>query len=230
MRAPSFARFTIVTAKVAHSAILAEGMAGADVPLLDPGWLATLLAIPEPPTPPARQKGCAAPGGPLPDLLCDELMPKTTSWPPVHKPWPFQAPPPPDGIPLPDTGPPTVAAVSPLPSSRDSTRVVGTPVRVERVSRHARPCRMSEMEKLAARIEKLERTLCELSERIDASSRKRHTQPVNQPGCGGTINVSGGSIEGTAHISFGEGSTMNTYLLDRLIDECWPETPSKARQ
>ena len=98
MRAPSFARFTIVTAKVAHSAILAEGMAGADVPLLDPGWLATLLAIPEPPTPPARQKGCAAPGGPLPDLFCDEIMPKTTSWPPEHKPWSFQAPPPPDGI------------------------------------------------------------------------------------------------------------------------------------
>ena len=140
--------------------------------------------MPGPPTPPARQKGCAAPGGPLPDLFCDEIMPKTTSWPPEHKPWPFQAPPPP---PPPDRGPPTVAAVSPLPSSRDPTRVVGTPVRVERVSRHARPCRMSELEKLAARIEKLERTLCELSERIDASSRKRHSQPVNQPGCGGTI-------------------------------------------
>ncbi len=84
---------------------------------------------------------------------------------------------------------------------------------------------MSELEKLAGRIEKLERTLGELSERIDASSRKRHSQPVNQPGCGGTINVSGGSIEGTAHISFGEGSTMNNYLLDSLIDECWPDTP-----
>ena len=99
MRAPSFARFTIVTAKVAHSSPLAEGMAGADGPLLDPGWLARLLAMPEPPTPPARQKGCAAPGGPLPDLVCDEIMPKTTSWPPVHKPWPFQAPSPTDGRP-----------------------------------------------------------------------------------------------------------------------------------
>ena len=223
MRAPSFARFTIVTAKVAHSSPLAEGMADADWPQLDPAWLARLLAMPEPPTPPARQKGCAAPGGPLPDLFCDEIMPKTTSWPPEHKPWPFQAPPPP---PPPDRGPPTVAAVSPLPSSRDPTRVVGTPVRVERVSRHARPCRMSELEKLVARIEKLERTLCELSERIDASSRKRHSQPVNQPGCGGTITVSGGSIEGTAHISFGEGSTMNNYLLDSLFDEGWPDTPS----
>ena len=224
MRAPSFAGFTIVTAKVAHSSPLAEGMAGAEVPPLDPGWLARLLAMPEPPTPPARQKRCAAPGGPLPDLFCDEIMPKTTSWPPEHKPWPLQAPPPPDG--LPDRGPPTGAAVSPLPSSRNPTRVVGTPVRVERVSRHARPCRMSELEKMAARIEKLERTLCELSERIDASSRKRHSQPVNQPGCGGTISVSGGSIEGTAHISFGEGSTMNNYMLDSLIDEYWPATPS----
>ena len=75
MRAPSFARFTIVTAKVAHSSPLAEGMAGAEVPPLDPGWLARLLAMPDPPTPPARQKGCAAPGGPLPDLVCDEIMP-----------------------------------------------------------------------------------------------------------------------------------------------------------
>ena len=50
---------------------------------------------------------------------------------------------------------------------------------------------MSELEKLTVRIEKLERTLRELSERIDASSRKRHTQQVNQPGSGGTVNVSG---------------------------------------
>ena len=85
---------------------------------------------------------------------------------------------------------------------------------------------MTELEKLAARIEKLERTLRDLSDRIDVSSRKRHTQPVNQPGSGGTINVSGGSIEGNAHITFGEGSTMNNYLLDSLIDECWPATPS----
>ena len=85
---------------------------------------------------------------------------------------------------------------------------------------------MSELEKLTVRIEKLERTLRELSERIDASSRKRHTQQVNQPGCGGTINVSGGAVEGNAHFSFGDGSTMNAYLLDRLIDECWPDTPS----
>ena len=100
------------------------------------------------------------------------------------------------------------------------------PVTVERASRHARPCRMSELEKLAARIEKLERTMRELSERIDASNRKRHTQHVNQPGSGGTINVSGGAVEGNAHFSFGDGSTMNNYMLDRLIDECWPDTPS----
>ena len=60
---------------------------------------------------------------------------------------------------------------------------------------------MSELEKLAARIEKLERTMRELSERIDASNRKRHNQHVNQPGSGGTINVSGGSVEGNAHIT-----------------------------
>ena len=153
-------------------------------------------------------------------------MPKTTSWPPVHKPWPIQAPTPPEGSPFPDTGPPTATADSPLQSSRASTRVVGMPVTVERVSRHARPCRMSELEQLKQRIEKLERSLRELGERIDASNRKRPTQQVNQPGSGGTINVSGGSVEGNAHISFGEGSTMNNYLLDRWIDECLPDTPS----
>ena len=82
------------------------------------------------------------------------------------------------------------------------------------------------MEKLSKRIEKLECSLRELSNRIDASSRKRPTQQVNQPGSGGTINVSGGSIEGNARISFGEGSTMNNYLIDRWIDEYWPDTPS----
>ena len=202
-------------------------MDGTDSPLLEhPGWLAKMLAMSEPPTPASRKKRCAAPGGPLPDLFCDELMPKTTLWPPMHKTWPCQVPTPPDGAPLPDRGTPPVAAVSPLPSSRDSHRVVGLPVTVERDSRHARPCRLSELEKLAARIEKLERTMRELSQRIDASNRKRHTQHVNQPGSGGTINVSGGAVEGNAHFSFGDGSTMNNYMLDRLIDECWPDTPS----
>ena len=85
---------------------------------------------------------------------------------------------------------------------------------------------MSHYVQICDGIEKLERTLRELSDRIDASSRKRPTPLVNQPGSGGTINVSGGSIEGDAHISFGEGSTMNNYLLDRWIDECWPDTSS----
>ena len=87
---------------------------------------------------------------------------------------------------------------------------------------------MSELDKLKDRMEKLERTLRELSDRIDASSRKRPTQNVNQPGCGGTINMSGGAVEGGACFTFGEGSTMNAYLLDRLIDECWPDTTSEA--
>ena len=85
---------------------------------------------------------------------------------------------------------------------------------------------MSELDKLKDRMEKLERALRELGDRIDASSRKRHTQHINQPGSGGTINVSGGAVEGNAHFSFGDGSTMNNYLLDRLIDECWPAPPS----
>ena len=94
--------------------------------LCDTGWLARLLAMPAPPTPPKGQKRCcAAPGGPLPDLFCYEVMPAMTSWPPVHKKWPLQAPPQPDGSVTSDRIPPSVAAVSPLPSSRDSTRVIG---------------------------------------------------------------------------------------------------------
>ena len=102
------------------------------------------------------------------------------------------------------------------------------PITVERVSHHARTSRLSEIEKMSKRIEKLECTLRELGDRIDASSRKRPTQNVNQPGCGGTINMSGGAVEGGACFTFGEGSTMNAYLLDRLIDECWPDTTSEA--
>ena len=127
---------------------------------------------------------------------------------------------------MPDRSPLPVAAVSPLPSARSSPRVVGRPITVERVSHHARTSRLSELEKLSKRIEKLEESLRELGDRIDASSRKRPTQYVNQPGCGGTINVSGGAVEGNACFTFGEGSTMNNYLLDRWIDECWPDTPS----
>ena len=41
------------------------------------------------------------------------------------------------------------------------------------------------------------------------------------------VNMTGGcTMDGNAHISFGDGSTMNTYMLDRLLDECWPDTAS----
>ena len=203
-------------------------MDGDDDPRADSGWLARLLNLREPPTPPRRPKTMSseAPEDPLPDLFCNEVLPSTTTWPPVHKPCPFQAPSPPDRSTPPGMRPLPVAADSPLPSSRSSTRVVGVPITVDRDSRHARTSRLSELEKLSKRIEKLECTLRELSDRIDASSRKRPTQQINQPGSGGTITVSGGSIEGDAHISFGEGSTMNNYLLDCWIDECWPGTPA----
>ena len=203
-------------------------MDGGDEPLADSGWLARLLKLRAPPTPPPLSKTIysEATDDPLPALFCNEVMPSTTSWPPVHKPWPVQAPSPPDGSTMPDRSPLPVAAVSPLPSARSSPRVVGRPITVERVSQHARTSRLSELEQLSKRIEKLECSLRELSNRIDASSRKRPTQQVNQPGSGGTINVSGGSIEGNARISFGEGSTMNNYLLDHWIDECWPDNPS----
>ena len=86
---------------------------------------------------------------------------------------------------------------------------------------------MSELEKLKARIEKLELTLRELSNRIEKTVRKSPTQQVNQAGSGGMVNMTGGcTMDGNAHISFGDGSTMNTYMLDRLLDECWPDTAS----
>ena len=227
-----YARSAIVTVKVAHSSKSGRrrDMDGDDEPPAAQGWSSErLLGMPEPPTPPRSRKTIyyEAPGGPLPDLFCNEVMPSTTAWPPVHKPWPFQTPSPPDRSKMPAGITPPVATSSPLPSSRDSNRVVGMPVTVERVSQHARTCRLSELEKLKERIEKLERTIRELGDRIEASSRKRPTQQqVNQPGCGGAINVSGGSVEGHAHYSFGDGATMNNYLLDRWMDECWPDMPS----
>ena len=202
---------------------IAEGMDGAEAPC-DTAWLARLLAMPEPPTPPSRQKrGGAAKGGSMPDLFCNEVLPSTTSWPPLLNQWPYQSPNPPEGTPLPEQFHSTLATRSPLPSARDPTRVVGMPVKVERASQHARTCRLSEMEKLMARVDKLERTLSELSARIEATARKRPAQEVHQTGSGGNV----GSIDQcSSNISFGEGSTMNNYLLDRLIDECWPGKPS----
>ena len=126
------------------------------------------------------------------------------------------------GTPLPAQLPSTLANRSPLPSARDPTRVVGMPLNAERASQHARTCRLSEMEKLIARVDKLERTLRELSARLDAPARKRPAQEVHQTGNGGNV----GSIDQcSSQIHFGEGSTMNNYLLDRLIDECWPDKP-----
>ena len=189
----------------------------------DHAWLVRLLNMPEPPTPPPRQKRVgAAKGGSMPDLFCNEVLPSTTSWPPPLNQGPYQPPNPPVGTPLPAQLPSTLANRSPLPSARDPTRVVGMPLNAERASQHARTCRLSEMEKLIARVDKLERTLRELSARLDAPARKRPAQEVHQAGSGGNV----GSIDQcSSQIHFGEGSTMNNYLLDRLIDECWPDKP-----
>ena len=58
-------------------------MDGDDEPLADPGWLARLLNMREPPTPPLLRKTIYKedPEDPLPDLFCNEVMPSTTSWP-----------------------------------------------------------------------------------------------------------------------------------------------------
>ena len=197
-------------------------MAGDDEPLADSGWLARLLNLREPPTPPLPKTIYhEAPDGHLPDLLSNEVMPSTTSWPPVHKPWSVQAPSPPAGSTMPGMRPLPVAAVSPLPSSRSSTRVVGMPITVERVSHHARTSRLSEIEKMSKRIEKLECTLRELGDRIDAYSRKRPTQHVNQPGSGCTINVSGGSMEGNARISHPRSQRPSAATLASWTRRGW---------
>ena len=86
------------------------------------------------------------------------------------------------GTPLPEQFHSTLATRSPLPSARDPTRVVGMPLNAERASQHARTCRLSEMEKLIARVDKLERTLRELSARLDATARKRRS---TRPGAAG---------------------------------------------
>ena len=156
-------------------------MAGDDEPLTDSGWLARLLKLREPPTPPRRPKTIyyEAPEDPLPELFYNEVMPATTTWPPVHKPWPLQAPSPSDRSPMLGMRPLPVAADSPLPSSRSSTRVVGMPITVERVSRHARTSRLSELEKLSKRIEKLEHPA-----RAERSYRRVQPQapdPAGQP-------------------------------------------------
>ena len=75
-------------------------------------------------------------------------------------------------------------ARSPLPYASDPARVVGMPVPVERASRHARNCRLSELERLKARIDKLERTLSELSARIEATACNRPAQQGQPPQAG----------------------------------------------
>ena len=89
-------------------------------------------------------------------------------------------------------------------------------------SRHARPCRLSELEKLNRRIDKLEATLSELRVLIEgqqncARVRRARKRSVDGP----CVNITGTTVEaspyGNGSVSMSDRAVVQNMSLDDIL-------------
>ena len=181
-------------------------------------WWERLASMPRAPTPPAltAQKRVATTSS-TPLLFCAEKMPATPPWPPTGYQWTTSsagldplAPPP-----MPNTD------RSPIPAAPCQAAVVGLPTTVPRSSRHARPCRLSELEKLNGRIDKLEATLAELRDLIEGQKDGARVRRAKRAGNGPCVNITTVEANPDGHssvsIPFSDQATMQNISLDDIL-------------
>ena len=131
----------------------------------DYDWMERIFNMPLPPTPPRRKVPAVAAQVASPGLFCAETMPPSTcaGWPQTYHPWNPQVPlgymaaieAKREGGWMGSTVP--KAAPLEVPASPSATLPIACmPQSGPQSSRHARPCRLSELEKLKARLDALE--------------------------------------------------------------------------
>ena len=110
---------------------------------------------------------------------------------------------------------------SPIPAAPCQAAVVGLPTTVPRSSRHARPCRLSELEKLNGRIDKLEATLAELRDLIEGQKDGARIRRAKRDGNGPCINITTVEANPDRHssvsIPFSDQATMQNISLDDIL-------------
>ena len=181
--------------------------------LWDDPWWVRLASMPRGPTPPAQKRVTAA--SITPPLFCAEKMPATPLWPPTGYQWNTSV------AGLDPLAPPPMPSTdgSPIPAAPCQAAVVGRPTTVPRSSRHARPCRLSELEQMNGRIDKLEATLSELRDLIEGQQNGARVRRAKRSGAGPCVNITTGeaSPDGNASVSMSDRAVVQNISLDDIL-------------
>ena len=182
--------------------------------LWDDPWWERLASMPRAPTPPAQKRVAAT--SIEPTLFCAEKMPATPPWPPTGYQWNTSA------AGLDPIAPPPMPSTdrSPIPAAPCQSAVVGLPMTMPLSSRHARPCRLSELEKLNRRIDKLEATLSELRVLIEGQqncARVRRARKRSVDGPCVNITTVEASPYGNGSVSMSDRAVVQNMSLDDIL-------------
>lgn len=195
--------------------------------LYDNDWLERLLNFPSPPTPPRRKVPAGAAQVAPPGLFCAETMPPSTcaGWPQTYHPWKPQVPlgymaaaeakreggwmgsTVPKSAPLEGPSSPTATipiACLPAQSGPQS-------------SRHARPCRLSELEKMKARLDSLESTMAEI--RVLLESQLRRTRARRSSNDGNGIQINNVLSDGHSTLTLSDHAAVQNISLDDILSQ-----------
>ena len=189
----------------------------------DNDWMERVFNMPLPPTPPRRKMPAVAAQVVSPGLFCAETMPPSTcaGWPQTYHPW---------NVPLGymaaveakreggwmgSTGP--KAAPLEVPASPTAALPIAClPPSGPQSSRHARPCRLSELEKLKARLDSLESTMAEMRELFESQLRRTRARRSSNDGHGFQItNVL--AADGHSTNNFSDQAAVLKLSLDDIV-------------
>ena len=192
----------------------------------DYAWMERMFNMPLPPTPPRRKVPAVAAQVAPPDLFCAETMPPSTcaGWPQTYHPWNPQVPlgymaaveakreggwmgsTVPKAAPLEVPASPTAALpIACLPPSGPQS------------SRHARPCRLSELEKLKARLDSLESTMAEMRELLESQLRRTRARRSSNDGPG--VQINNVLADGHSTLSLSDHAAVQNISLDDILSQ-----------
>ena len=192
----------------------------------DYAWMERMFNMPLPPTPPRRKVPAVAAQVAPPDLFCAETMPPSTcaGWPQPYHPWNPQVPlgymaaveAKREGCWMGSTVP--KAAPLEVPASPTAALPIAClPPSGPQSSRHARPCRLSELEKLKARLDSLESTMAEMRELLESQLRRTRARRSSNDGPG--VNITNVLADGHSTLSLSDHAAVQNISLDDILSQ-----------
>ena len=192
----------------------------------DYDWMERIFNMPLPPTPPRRKVPAVAAHVASPGLFCAETMPPSTcaGWPQTYHPWNPQVPlgymaaveAKREGGWMGSTVP--KAAPLEVPASPTATLPIACmPQSGPQSSRHARPCRLSELEKLKARLDALETTMAEMRELLESQLPRTRARRSSNDGPG--VQINNVLADGHSTLSLSDHAAVQNISLDDILSQ-----------